>query len=306
MSNYDVAFVVDAGTLNTGMTQLYANPTAQATLFKGLETIGKLGVVSVDWAIGAAPQFVLAPPDSTQWNDPNTFSPSGKPKPATPSDQMFQVKLPSLTTTINLEQGPPLPFTFEMVVFAQVSIAGDHIALSSVAVQPLNVGGVQELYLQVVCGIVYEKVTDLLAGYQIPSSINVAGQTFTPPAMTISAGYLAVASNLTSSKPLDISGVVWPQQALGILLGRNVLNALLNQYSTAIVQKMDSASVNHSDSNWAGSYALSGGISSASIALASTLPDINVSATFSATASVGVSWWLVPGACALEAASNLL
>ena len=91
MSNYDVALVVNAGTLNTGMTQLFANTTAQATLFKGTQTVGEMGITTVDWTIDAAPQFVLTPPTSAHWNDPNTFAPTTAPKPAAPTDQMFQV-----------------------------------------------------------------------------------------------------------------------------------------------------------------------------------------------------------------------
>jgi hypothetical protein len=84
------------------------------------------------------------------------------------------------------------------------------------------------------------------------------------------------------------------------------LTTLVGKYSAGIVQKMDNASVNYSDSNWAGSYSFTGGISDASVVLASTLPNINVTATLTASASVGVSWWLVPAICALETASNLL
>ncbi len=306
MSNYDVALVVNAGTLNTGMTQLFANTTAQATLFKGTQTVGEMGITTVDWTIDAAPQFVLTPPTSVQWNDPNTFAPTTAPKPAAPTDQMFQVTLSSLTTTINLQQGAPVALNFTMTVFAQVTIAGNQVVLGSVAVLPANVQPVQELYLQLVCGIVYTRVAALLAGYKIPATIAVEGQTFTAPAMNISGGYLAVASNLASSAPLDIGGVTWPQQPLAVLLGRQLLTALVAQYSAAIVQKLDSKTVNYSDSNWAGSYALAGGISNAAIAVASTLPNINITATVAATANVGVSWWLVPAACAMEAASNLL
>ena len=306
MSNYDVALVLDAGTLNTGMTQLYANPTAQKTLFAGTEPIGELGITTVDWAIAAAPQFVLTPPTTAQWTDKNIFTPSGTTLPPAPTDQMFQVTLSVLKTTINMQQGAPVLLTFTLAVFAEVSIAGELVVLGTVAVLPVNVEPAQELYLQIVCSIAYTKVAALLAGYKIPSTIPVAGHDFTPPAMTIAGGYLAIASTLTTSAPLDIAGVDWPQQPLGVLLGRQLLTALVNQYSTAIVQKMDAKTINYSDSNWAGSYAIAGGITDAAIALASQLPNISVTATVAATANVGVSWWLVPGACALEAASNLL
>lgn len=306
MSNYDVALVVDAGTLNTGMTQLYANATAQDKLFKGNETVGTGGVVSVDWKIGAAPTFVLTPPDAKVWNDPNVFSPTTAPKPAAPTDQMFQLTLTAVTTTINLEQGDPVPLSFALTVFAQLNVTSEHVVMSSVAVLPINVEPAQELYLQIVCSIVYNKVSALLAGYKIPANINVEGQAFTPPVVAVIAGYLVVASNLTANGTPDISGVTWPQKPLGVLLGRKLLAALVNQYSTAIVQKLDDAKIDNSDSNWTGSYSLDGGVSNASIALASTLPNINITATVSATASVGVSWWLVPAACALEAASNIL
>ncbi len=305
MSSYDIALVLDAGTLNTGMSQLFANSSAQKTLFQGTEPVGQQGVTSIDWQIGAAPQFVLSPPTANQWDDPNTFTPSGQ-KPAAPTDQMFQVTLSSVSTTINLQQGSPIPLTFNMTVFAQVGIANGQVQLGNVAVLPANPTAVQQLFLELAAGIVYSKVQTLLQGYQIPSSIPVEGQDFTPPVMTVTNGYLVLASNLVANGTPDITGVQWPQQPLGVLIGRNLLSALLAQYNSAIQQELSKATVNVSNSNWTGSYSLSGGITNASVAVASTLPNVNVTATFSATADVGVSWWLVPGACALEAASNLL
>lgn len=306
MSSYDAALVLDAGTLNQGMSQLYANAQAKQTLFQGVEQVNELGITTVAWSIDAAPLFVLSPPTTTQWNDPKTFVPSGQTKPAAPTDQMFQVALSSVTTTFNMQQGQPSKLSFDITVFAQVTVAGNQVQLGSVAVLPVNPTGATELFLQVMCGIVFSKVQALLAGYQIPPSITVEGQSFTPPVATIGGGYLVLATNLLANGTPDISNVQWPQQPLGVLVGRKLLNALVTQYSSAIVSKMDSTSTNYSDSNWTGSYSLDGGISDASVALGSTLPDINVTATYSAIATVGVSWWLVPAACGLEAASNLL
>ncbi|GKS92070.1 hypothetical protein [Acidovorax sp. SUPP2539] len=306
MSSYDVALVLDAGTLNQGMTQLYANAQAKQKLFQGVQDVGQMGITTVSWSIDAAPQFVLAPPTTTQWNDPNTFVPSGETKPPAPTDQMFQVQLASVSTTFNMQSGPPSPLKFSFTLFAQVTVSDNQIQLGSVAVLPINPSGATEFMLQVICGIIYTKVQALLQGYKIPPSIPVEGQSFTPPVMTVTGSHLVLASNLVANGTPDISGVQWPQQALGVLVGRNLLSAMVAEYSSAIVQKMDAAQVNASDSNWTGSYSLDGGIRNASIAVASTLPNINITATFAATASVGVSWWLVPAACALEAASNLL
>jgi len=306
MSNYDVALVIDAGTLNMGMTQLFANPTAKTTLFQGNVPINATGVTSIDWCIDAAPTFVLTPPTQAQWDDPHVFSPTGHPKPPAPTDQMFQVTLSSVKTTIHPEQGDPFPLNWAMTVFAEVRVTGNQIVLGSVAVLPLNVQSAQLLYVEMVCSIVYTKVSDLLAGYKIPSTISVDGEDFTPPVMNVGGGYLTVASNLSANGTPDISGVTWPQQPFGLLLGRRLLTTMVGKYSAGIIQKMDNASVNYSDSNWAGSYSFTGGISDASVVLASTLPNINVTATLTASASVGVSWWMVPAACALETASNLL
>lgn len=305
-SNYDAALVLDAGTLNQGMTQLYANAQARQTLFKGVRTVSQAGITTVDWSIDAAPQFVLAPPTPAQWNNPATFSPSDQPKPAAPTDQMFQIQLPAFTTTFHMQQGQPMTLKSSLVAFAQVTVSGRQIALGTVAVLPGNPSAAAEIYLQVLCSIVFAQVQDLLAGYQIPSSIAVEGQSFTPPVVTVTGSHLVLASNLAANGPPDIGGVQWPQQPLGVLIGRRLLSALVSQYGDALVQKMDNKTINESDSNWTGSYSLDGGISNASIAVGSTLPEINLTATFAATASVGVSWWLVPGACALETASNLL
>ncbi|CAM3415575.1 hypothetical protein [Paracidovorax anthurii] len=306
MSNYDAALVLDAGTLNKGMTQLYGNAQARQKFFQGTEAVGQMGITSVDWSIDAAPQFVLAPPTLTQWNDPHTFTPSGQTKPPQPTDQMFQVQLASVTTTFNLQDGTKSKLNFALTVFAQVTVSNRQIQLGPVAVLPINPTGASEFMLQVMCGIVFTKVQDLLKAYQIPPCITIEGQDFTPPVVTVTGSHLVLASNLLANGTPDISGVQWPQKPLGVLVGRRLLSTLLQKYSSALVQKMDDAKINKSDSNWTGSYSLNGGISNASVALGSTLPNVNVSATFAATAEVGVSWWLVPAACAVEAASNLL
>ncbi|TMR20639.1 MFS transporter, partial [Nonomuraea zeae] len=74
---------------------------------------------------------------------------------------------------------------------------------------------------------------------------------------------------------------------------------------SALIQQMSDKKINESNSNWSGSYSLKGGITNPSVALASTLPNVNITATFAATAEVGVSWWLVPAACALACAFML-
>jgi hypothetical protein len=305
MSSYDIALILDAGTLNSGMSQLFANASAQAELFQGSETVGQLGVASVDWKFEAAPTFVLTPPTQAQWDNPNTFTPGGT-KPANPTDQMFQITLSSVTTTFNMQSGPPIPLNFDLTIFAQVGNANNQVQLSNVAVLPSNPTSSEQLYLEFGVPLLYQKVQALLAGYKIPSTITVEGQQFTPPVMTVTNGYLVVASNLTANGTPDISGVSWPQQPLGVLISRSLMSAMLAQFTSGLVQNLDGKTVNYSDSNWAGSYSLTGGISNVSIAVASTLPNVNLSATLTATADVGVSWWLVPEACALEAASNLL
>lgn len=307
MSSYDAALVLEAGTLNKGMTQLYANTLARQKFFQGSENIGQMGLVSVDWSIDAAPQFVLAPPTANQWNDKHTFVPSGGTKPPQPTDQMFQVQLASVTAGFHLQDGTVSKVTFAFTVFAQVTITADrHVQLGSVAVLPINPTAMSDFMLQVICGIVFQKVQGLLQGYQIPASISVEGQDFTPPVVTVTGSHLVLACNLVANGTPDIGGVQWPQNPLGVLIGRRLLSALLQKYSSALIQQMSDKKINESDSNWSGSYSLKGGITNPSVALASTLPNVNITATFAATAEVGVSWWLVPAACALEAASNLL
>ncbi len=307
MSSYDAALVLDAGTLNKGMTQLYANTLARQKFFQGNENIGQMGLVSVDWSIDTAPQFLLAPPTPNQWNDKHTFVPSGGTKPPQPTDQMFQVQLASVTASFHLQDGTVSKMSFAFTVFAQVTITADrHVQLGSVAVLPINPTAMSDFMLQVICGIVYQKVQGLLQGYQIPASISVEGQDFTPPVVTVTGSHLVLACNLVANGTPDIGGVQWPQNPLGVLIGRRLLSALLQKYSSALIQQMSDKKINESDSNWSGSYSLKGGITNPSVALASTLPNVNITATFAATAEVGVSWWLVPAACALEAASNLL
>ncbi|MEI8633320.1 hypothetical protein P4S72_17210 [Vibrio sp. PP-XX7] len=305
MSSYDIALVVDAGTMNTAMSQLYANSEAQKKIFQGTQDVGKGGIKSVDWTIDAAPTFILSPPTQAQLDNKNTFSPNGK-KPTQPNDQMFQVEISSMTTTFNMDAGKPISLSIGVIVFAQMSIEQNKIVLSNVAVLPANGGSVDQIYTEILAGIAFNQINTILAGYEIPSSIDIQDQSFTPPVSTISNGYLIVAANLEANGTPDISDVTWPEQPFGMLMSRSLMTGMVDQYKNEIIQELDNKKIDCSDSNWTGSYSLSGGIESADISVGSTLPNIDLTVGFSATAKVGVSWWLVPGACALGAASNLL
>jgi len=303
-TSYDVALVMDAKTLNKGINQLYASADSDK-IFKGTQQVGTI-VTSVDWSFGAAPSITLAPPDKKTYTDPKTFFPSGKNHPAEPTPDMFQIKVTKLSTKINLKEGSPITVTIAPTVFAEVKIDSGKLALGTVGVYPGDVPAVAQLYIEILMGLVYDQVNKLVSGYKIPSSISAESLTFDAPVFTISGGKLAVASNLSGGTAVDISGATWPDQDLAVLVSRAVLNKLVDKYSKEIVKKMDSAKVDHSGSNWTGSYSVKGGITDASISLSSTLPDIDVDATASATVEIDVSWWLVPGACAIEAASNLI
>jgi hypothetical protein len=200
----------------------------------------------------------------------------------------------------------PIKLSFKATLFAQVSVANNKVVLGSLGVLPENVPTAGQIYLQILAEIVYKQVTKLLAGYDIPTSIDVKGYDFTAPVATVTAGHLVAASNLTSTGTPNISGVTWPSQKFAILASRNLMSAILDKYKTGLIKKMNSAKVDYSDSNWAGSYSIDGGISKASISLSSAFPKVDVEVTVNAKVEVGVSWWLVPAACAMESASNLL
>jgi hypothetical protein len=310
-SNYDVAIVMDNTTLNSGMLGLYNNASAKAKLFSGnvkdLSGMDKLGITSVDWSIDASPTFTLTPPTQAQWTNKATFFPGqGKPPTKPPADS-FQVDLSSFSTTLNMKSSnTPIVLPFKVTLFAEVKVVNRKVVLGPLGVLPTDVPPIGQLYLQVLAEIVYKQVAKLLAGFQIPATIAAKGFDFTTPVVTVTGSHLVVASNLTSTGAPDITGVTWPVQKLAILTSRTLLNAMLDKYKLAIIAKVDGAKVNHSDSNWAGSYAINGGISNAAISLDSTLPNIDVEVTVSAVATIGVSWWLVPAACAMETASNLI
>lgn len=304
-SSYDVAIVMDSTTLNKGFQGLYMSRDKEK-IFSGNEPIEKIDIKSVDWSIDASPTFTLSPPTQAQWDDESTFFLGGT-KLQNPRPDMFQVELSKFSVTLNLDQGSPNRLSFSALIFVDVAIKDKKVQLNPLAVLPTNVSNpLSEASLQVVAGIAYAKVADLLAKYTIPNSIAIEGQDFTPPVVAVTGSHLIVASNLVATGKPDISGVTWPEQSLAVLASRNLLTALVNKFSAKIIQKVDNKSVSYNGSNWAGSYSIDGGISNPSIKVDSTLPNIDVSATISATASLGVSWWLVPAACAMESASNLL
>jgi len=70
MSTFDVAFGMDASTFNKGILQLFAKPEVRNKLFKGSKSQPTvLGTVTLSWDILDAPNFILAPPTDSQWNE---------------------------------------------------------------------------------------------------------------------------------------------------------------------------------------------------------------------------------------------
>ncbi|WP_338849089.1 hypothetical protein V8J88_09050 [Massilia sp. W12] len=305
MSNYDLALIVDATTFNKGLQQAFSNPQTKS-LFSGSQTVGSAGITSLDWSIDTCPVFNLTPPTAAQWNDPATFFPGPGGKPANgPSDQMFQISITTLSFTLNQDGGGKIPGTCSPLIFAQLSLNGD-VQLQTVGMQFGNVPAITGVMLEIMASVLYGKVNQLLGGYKIPHTIALEGQKFNDPVMQVAAGHLILASTLSTNGTVDISQVTFPAQALGILLSRNLLSQILASYASGIEQVLDQQNVNHSGSNWTGSYSINGGISGAKVALDSALPAVDVSANISAEVKLGVAWWAVPAACAIEAASNLL
>lgn len=308
MSNsYDVALVMDQTTLNKGVQELFNAPGANH-LFSGTEQINSDGIKSVDWSIKTSPTFTLAPPTQAQWDDDDTFFPGDTAPPDQPSSDMFQVEVTNFNIDFTMEDDKINSHQFSATVFVQITVNESKIVLGSIGVLPGDeLSGLDVIFLQIIFELVIEKIEDILAAYTIPSSIDIEGFEFTPPVVTVTGSHLVVASNLlTVGSPPNIADVVWPDEELAVLASRNLMNEMVEQYSTEIIEAMDSTEVDVSDENWAGSYSIKGGIDNSSITLGPRLPQIEVSATASATVDIDVVWWLVPAACAIEFAANLL
>jgi hypothetical protein len=249
MGQFDAAIGLDKTSLDTGLSQLYADPTARDKLFKGEIKGQSAGSdYTADWDVQAAPQFVLAPPPTDKWQAAIN-SDGGHPTGDPPADS-FQIIFPKFYAKYTLQGVAPVDGTTEVQVYAEAAISDDKLTLTPLAIwiDESHMSGWDKFILNFILANVLTKATTMLAGLTIPP-LSFADIDLSPPVMTITNGQLILASSLTPATP-DISGFTWPQKDLFILLSQDFLSKLADKLETELKDTEIADSGEKSGGDW--------------------------------------------------------
>jgi|GEM_PF-1775853 len=260
MSLYDVALGLQAPVLNQGSAQLYADPQARQKLFQGTKSGQFEGsAYTAGWDILAAPTFALSPPDAAHWGQSVTDQGTNPPAGSQPPANAFQLIASQFSAQFQVGKAPPLKGTTEVQIYGTVGVVQDPASKAYLArLSPVSVWldesqmpGWTQAILNLIIGFILKTAEDMLKGWAIPAltfSKEVDGVTVTvalaePPVVAVDQSRLLLAACLQSrGKPVDISGVQWPEQPLFALVTPNVLQEVVAQVSAQLKGKQLSKS----------------------------------------------------------------
>jgi hypothetical protein len=231
MSTFDVAFGVNASTLDKGVGQLYAKPEVRNKLFKGSKSESTpLGTVTLSWDILAAPNFILEPPSDDQWQKAQKKQAGGKdvPKPALNG---FQVHFPQFNASYSIDGKPGPGGTTDLYVYASVTVQDDPQGQSA-GIVTLSVAGIglNESYFSKWDKFIFNKILlpqifsvadQMLSALKI-NGLSYEGVKFAHPTAIIANSMLVAAAVLDSKSATDLNGAVWPQKSLFVLFSADL------------------------------------------------------------------------------------
>lgn len=235
MSTFDVAFGMDASTLDKGIGQLYAKPEVRNKLFKGSKSQKtELGEVTLTWDILAAPNFILTPPSDEQWQKAQKKQVDGKdvPKPVTNG---FQIHFPQFNASYSVDGKMGAGGTTEVYVYASVNVQDDP-QHSSTGIVSLSVAGIgldesgfsiwdKFIFNKILLPQIFATADQMLQTIKI-GSLSYAGVKFDHPAAVIAGGMLVAAAVLNTRTATDLGGAVWPQKPFFVLFSPDLIRII--------------------------------------------------------------------------------
>jgi hypothetical protein len=252
MSNYDIAVGMDDTVFNNAMAQLYKEP-GNSKYFNATEDVPvqDVGNVTISWDVKKTPVFVLSPPSPTDWDnalDSNGVS-NKKAGKTMPKGNLFQLCFPEFKASYTTK-GHPAPTggtARNVYVYATLSVnCTDDV---SCRIEAVNIDesdftlwdkGIFNLgLLPQICSAANIMLQDLAV---LP--LSGEGYCIRQPLVQIQDSYLVVAAVLTSasSPTVDLSGVVWPQKSVFILLSPTIVDIKMAPFATGLAGKTKSDS----------------------------------------------------------------
>jgi hypothetical protein len=311
MSTFDAAVGMDHTTLDGGIAQLYAAPDARAKLFKGSES-GESGGLqyTASFDILAAPLFDLAPGPAITARWPASIDQTGsQPKGPLPTTNLFVLTFPSFEAKATIGTSKPVEGTAnDVTVFCTVTIADGVATLKplSVWLDESHMTGWDKLILN---GVILKKVVttaqQMLAALKIPPlTFTESGITvdFMPPVVTIQGGMLVLATSLTSTNRIDLTGFTWPAKPLFVLVSGNAITKIGND---ALKTKLAGTSYSDSGSVAGGTAKWDASATIKSATMSSDESDrTRVSASIGVEFSAELKPFGIGGPCAIGAATG--
>lgn len=133
MANFDVAVGITQAGINSTLSTLFKNPTAQSKIFNQTITKEVSGIkVVVDFSILDSPVIVMAPPSVTKWQA--SFNDKGKQQTGNPpTNNVFQIILSNIKISGNIS-GSKVLGQGEIEVFGEFSLSKNVLTVDALSV----------------------------------------------------------------------------------------------------------------------------------------------------------------------------
>lgn len=314
MANFDIAVGLTQSGLNSTLASLFGNPTAQAKIFTQSfsQTVGTIPV-NVTLTIDSAPTIVLAPPDTTHWQQ--SYNSKGQTQTGTPpSDNVFQVLISRLSVSGTLA-GVPISGSTSFQVYAQVTLTNNTLSFAALSVwldeSEWNKMGITTVIVNaIIIPYALDTANKLIGAISVPSIPSSAGVSFQDPILGITnANELVVATSLTSSPAPSLNSYT-PPTGLNVFVqsGVNVINGVL---ASQIGNYAFDESTKRGDSAAYASAEIKGTVQSVTASISSGTTNANISLTnvsgygeLGGTATAIAKTVLCPIGTAIDAISN--
>jgi hypothetical protein len=232
MSTFDFALGIQLSTINTGISELYANDVARRTLFMKSMKIGEPAFsLEAAYDIRSVPVFSFSPAATAADRWAKSIDTTGfNPETPMPTRDLFVLTIPSFYAEMVRKSGARASGTAtDVTVFCTFGFKGNSLSFKALSVwvdQTAFSSFDEDLMSGEILPELLERLDTMLEGMSIsllsfkPQGVKID---LMPPVAILSATQLVVASSLTSTKVLDVSGFTWPSEPFFVLVsGRAV------------------------------------------------------------------------------------
>lgn len=276
MSYFDVAAGISQAGLNSTLTELFANPTAQSRIFNGTssQSLKPYGDVKLVYKVIACPQINLVPPNKADWDA--SFKAPGV--TTLPSSNVLVLTLSQVSAQITYDKVPPLNTQGLIKGYASFELKDNTLSIKPLAAW-IDESAFSKFDKVIVNNIlipqILKVITSTLASIPLPQLPDLGKQSFQPPiASIIDNNAVVVATVLGSSPTVALSGYDNPSQDTYLRTNLRIVNNLLVTYVKG--QSAEAKDKTGSDA-WYAAGSISATVDSIAVSINSTKLQVAVS-----------------------------